>query len=341
MILNVMASSSGTRGATLVVVGEFFLDLVFYALPDLPRLGEEVKTRHFAQLPGGGLATTSLVASRLGTPTSAIARVGEDARSSPAWRSLEENKVLVEACEFSPTLPTARTVCASFNGDRMMITHDIINQHLERVLSRPAARQALRKAKHVHLACALWPMSPWLSWIKRLRARGLSVSADIGWNPEMFKSPGLPGLLRQLNFLFPNEVEARAITGETTIERTLRKLAEWTAVPLIKLGDTGSVAIQNGNVVRVPPLHVRSIDATGAGDAFNGGFLHGYLRGWDLEDCLRAGNVCGALATTGAGGSSVLPSPARLSKLVRRLQSDSGRLARSKRKWTNRRTSGQ
>jgi sugar/nucleoside kinase (ribokinase family) len=334
MILRGMASSSNTRGPALVVVGEFFLDLIFYALPDLPKLGEEVKTRHFAQLPGGGLATTSLVASNLGTPTAVIARVGEDARSSPAWRSLEEHKVAVDACEFSPTLPTARTVCAAFNGDRMMITHDVINQHVEQLLSRPAAQQTLRNARHVHLACALWPIAPWLSWIKRLRAAGVSVSADIGWNPEMFESHDLPRLLRELDFLFPNEIEARAITGEKTTERALKKLADWIPVPLIKLGHAGSVAIHNGKAVRVAPLPVRSIDATGAGDAFNGGFLHGYLAGWDLEDCLRAGNVCGGLATTGAGGSSVLPSAMKLRKLMNELKNDS-QFARTKK---NRRT---
>lgn len=332
MILNGMASSSNTRGPALVVVGEFFLDLIFYALPDLPRLGEEVKTRHFAQLPGGGLATTSLVASRLGTPTAAIARVGEDARSSPAWRTLEENNVCLDACEFSPSLPTARTVCAAFNGDRMMITHDIINQHLEKLLSRPEGQQQLRKAKHIHLACALWPIPTWLSWIRRLRAQGLSVSADMGWNPEMFKSQSLPRLIRELDFLFPNELEARAITKEKTAERALKKLAQWLPAPLIKLGCSGSIAIQNTRLVRVEPLPVRSIDATGAGDAFNGGFLHGHLEGWDLEDCLRAGNVCGALATTGAGGSSVLPTEIKLQRLMSRLKTDSGQLARSKKK---------
>ncbi len=329
-----MASSSDKHGPTLVVVGEFFLDLIFYALPDLPRLGEEVKTRHFAQFPGGGLATTSLVASNLGTPTAAIARVGEDARSNPAWRSLEEHKIAVDACEFSPKLPTARTVCAAFNGDRMMITHDVINQHLDKLLSRPAAQQAIRKAKHLHLACALWPIPPWLSWIKRLRARGLSVSADIGWNPEMFKSEDLPRLLRELDFLFPNEIEARAITREKTTERALKELAEWMPVPLIKLGPAGSVAIQDGKVLRVPSLPVRSIDATGAGDAFNGGFLHCYLSGWDLEKCLRAGNICGALATTGAGGSSVLPSARKLKRLMSELKEES-QLVRTQR---NRRT---
>src|SRR6185437_14516571 len=134
--------------------------------------------------------------------------------------------------------------------DRMMITHDVINQHLEKLLSRPATKRALRHAKHVHLACALWPVPPWLGWIKRLRAQGLSVSADIGWNPELFASPSLPRLLQELDFLFPNELEARSITMEKTAERALNKLAEWIPVPLIKLGRSGSITIQNGKVVR-------------------------------------------------------------------------------------------
>jgi sugar/nucleoside kinase (ribokinase family) len=58
------------------------------------------------------------------------------------------------------------------------------------------------------------------------------------------------------------------------------------------------------------------VDATGAGDAFNGGFLHGYLAGWTLEECLRAGNICGALATTGPGGSCALPTQKSLRKLM-------------------------
>jgi ribokinase len=71
------ASARNDRG--LAVFGEFFIDLVFYDLPRVPRLGEEVKTASFARFPGGGLATTALVAASLGTPTKVITRVGRDA----------------------------------------------------------------------------------------------------------------------------------------------------------------------------------------------------------------------------------------------------------------------
>src|SRR5438270_9468160 len=113
-----MAAASTHSSSKLVVFGEFFIDLVFYDLPDVPRLGEEVKTRRFAELPGGGLATTALVAATLGTPTAAVTRVGQDARLSPAWQKLAKSRVSVEACELSSLFPTARTVCASYDGDR-------------------------------------------------------------------------------------------------------------------------------------------------------------------------------------------------------------------------------
>src|SRR5437588_5813457 len=127
-----MAPASPRSHQRLIIFGEFYLDLIFYDLPDLPRLGEEVKTSRFAELPGGGLATTALVAAGLGTSTAVITRVGRDARLSPAWQKLANSTVSVEASEFSSQFPTARTVCAAYDGDRMMITHDAINQKLER-----------------------------------------------------------------------------------------------------------------------------------------------------------------------------------------------------------------
>jgi putative ABC transport system ATP-binding protein len=80
------------------------------------------------------------------------------------------------------------------------------------------------------------------------------------------------------------------------------------------------VVFRDGKILRVKSIQVRAVDATGSGDAFNGGFLHGYLAGWPLEDCLRAGNICGALAATQAGGSSAIPTHKKLLKLMKKLQ---------------------
>jgi sugar/nucleoside kinase (ribokinase family) len=311
------ANAPNDRG--LVVFGEFFLDLVLYDLPSVPRLGEEVKTTSFARFPGGGLATTALVASRLGTPTRIITIVGQDALCTPEWQKLVQSGVSPSGCEFHRTLPTAMTVCAAFDGDRMMITYDKINRNLEALLSRKAAQAQIRSARHLHLACAMAPPGKWARLIRKLRHTGIGLSADLGWNPDTLRSPQLPSLLRELEFIFPNESEAKAMAGERTVEAAARKLARWVRVPVVKLGMDGCLAVADGRVLRVKSIRVHSVDATGSGDAFNAGFLHGHLVGWPLEDCLRAGNVCGALAATKAGGSSAIPTRKKLRELMKKL----------------------
>jgi len=303
----------------LLVFGEFFLDLVFYDLPRVPKMGEEVKTARFATFPGGGVATTAIVAAGLGTPTSIITRVGEDARLNPAWQKLVHSGVSIEACVFDKYRATALTVCASYDHDRMMITQDAINRNLDKLLAMPGAKKQLRRAKHLHVACALWPISSWKPIISRLKSSGLALSADLGWNPQLWQSRQLFPLLKHFDFVFPNEQEARAMTDEKSVEKAACKLGRWASTPVVKLGGDGSLAVRDGKIIRIKSLEVRAVDATGAGDAFNGGFLHAHLSGWPLEDCLRAGNVCGALATTVPGGSGAIPSSHKLKELMSKL----------------------
>jgi ribokinase len=314
-----MTPPVGPARVGLVVLGEFFVDLVFYNLPRAPKMGEEVKTDCFAEFPGGGVATTALVAASLGCPTSVVTRVGQDIREMPAWRRLQQSGIFLGACEYSAKLPTAKTVCAAFDGERMMITHDSINKGLHTLLMRPGVLRQLRKARHLHLACPLRPLPTWTQAIRRCRLQGLTVSTDIGWNPDVLQSAHLPEVLRECDFTFPNEFEARAMTNEKSVERAALKLARWVRVPVVKLGRSGCIAVGDGKVFRVKSIPVRAVDATGAGDAFDGGFLHGYLAGWRLEDCLRAGNVCGAWATTSPGGSSTIVPRRKLLQLMKRI----------------------
>jgi sugar/nucleoside kinase (ribokinase family) len=320
MMRGVTMPASARKDRGLAVFGEFYLDLVFYDLPRVPRMGEEVKTASFASFPGGGLATTALVAAGLGTPTKVITRVGRDALASAAWGTLLRSGISIDACEVDAHLPTAMTVCAAFGGDRMMITHDRINRKLEGLLAKRRVQKQIRTTRHVHLACGLRPPQAWRPGIRALRRQGLTISADIGWNPEVLESARLPTLLKELDFVFPNELEAQAMTGAKTVERALSKLAGWVRVPVIKIGEDGSIAMREGKIIRVKSMRVRAVDATGAGDAFNGGFLHGYLAGWPLEESMRAGNVCGALATTRPGGSSAIPTRRKLLGLMRKIR---------------------
>lgn len=301
----------------LVVFGEFFFDLVFYRLPEPPRAGAEVKTDFLVEAAGGGLSTTAMVAASLGTPTAVVTRLGTDAPLHTSWQKLVKLGIRTDACEFRKDFSTALTVCVALQRDRMMITHDSINTRLGNLLMQPKVRRALQSARHVHFAFAFRSPEKYLSLLDRLRSLGVTLSADIGWNPDVLRSKKIVRVLRRLDMFFPNEDEARALTGETSPQKAAQQLARWVRTPVVKLGSRGSMAVLDGRVVYAPSRSVRVVDATGAGDAFDGGFLHAYLRGLPWMDCLYAGNICGAIAIRAPGGTGVLPKPKDLRNLRR------------------------
>jgi ribokinase len=293
----------------LVVFGEFFSDMIFYQLPRRPLFGEETKTDAFLVAPGGGLSTTAIAASRLGTRTDIMTRVGADAKFLPTWNEIASEQLDTTACEFRKDLPTALTVCVAYKNERMMVTHEPINHRIEDLLDNEAVLRKLDQSRHVHFACALRRPAKWLPVLRGLSERGVTVSADFGWNPDISVNQ-LRSIVKHCDFIFPNEREARAVTGATNARRALEMLAEWVRIPVVKLGAKGAMLMADGKVYRQSGPSLPTVDATGAGDAFNGGFLHAFLHGADWDDCLRAGNICGSLAATKPGGSKGLPTAA-------------------------------
>jgi sugar/nucleoside kinase (ribokinase family) len=230
----------------------------------------------------------------------------------------------VTGCEVRKDAPTALTVCIAYKADRMMVTHEPINRNLEDLLDKAAVQRKLRRARHVHLACALRRPQKWIPLLRSLREDGITISADFGWNPEISVNE-LISIVRYCEFIFPNEHEACAVTRTTNALRALEKLQDWVRVPVVKLGAKGAMLMCDGTVYKQRALPGSIVDATGAGDAFNGGFLHEFLRGSQWGDCLRAGNICGSLSAMAPGGSLGLPSHPEFAKHMRTLKSAAAR----------------
>jgi sugar/nucleoside kinase (ribokinase family) len=301
------AKLASKRQFDLVVFGEFFSDMIFYGLRNQPRFGEEVKTDSFLIAPGGGLATAAIAASRLGSETGIITRVGADANGLPTWNEILNEGLDATACEVRRDQATALTVSIAHQSNRMMVTHEPINQHLEDLLTQKPVLDKLHRARHVHFACALRHPRRWIPVMKELREDGITVSADFGWNPDL-SSAQLHSIVRYCEFIFPNEHEAKAITGASNAMRALEKLQDWVRVPVVKLGKRGAMLMADSKLYKEAALPIAIVDATGAGDAFDGGFLHAFLHGADWGGCLIAGNICGSLRAS-QPGSQGLPGP--------------------------------
>jgi sugar/nucleoside kinase (ribokinase family) len=285
----------------LLTVGEAFQDLVFAGIPHMPRSGEEIRTDAFVSTIGGGAVITATAGARLGLRTAVISGLSRDAS-----RALLREKVRVVNVK-RPAEAHAVTVSLSTTHDRSFVTFNGMNDRLESRLPAALARQ---RAAHVHFAFAPRRCDRWARMVGRLRARGVTTSWDFGWNPAVRARAGYGKLVAAVDFVFVNEAEAVMYAGARRIAAAVAYWRGSARNTVIKLGPRGSrwVADEPATIdVTAPAPRVRAVDTTGAGDAFNGGFLFGLLGGCTPGECLRIGNFVGARSTLAAGGVAALP----------------------------------
>lgn len=98
------------------------------------------------------------------------------------------------------------------------------------------------------------------------------------------------------------------LTGEADHERALRKLRRpHHQLLVVTLGPQGAMALDGDRVVRASGVHVHTVDTTGAGDVFRGGFIYGLLQEWSTERVLQFANAAAAFSCTRLGALNGVP----------------------------------
>ncbi|WDR01342.1 carbohydrate kinase family protein [Devosia algicola] len=122
----------------------------------------------------------------------------------------------------------------------------------------------------------------------------------------------LSRVLPYLSVIFPNRVELAGVSGTQDVMAGLQKLHAMGAFAIaLKLGSEGSLLYRGGDVQTHAGFSVQVIDTTGAGDAFNAGYLRAMLDGAAPQYRLALGNACGALTAGANGGTGGLKSLAQ------------------------------
>ncbi len=289
----------------LVTAGEAFDDLIFYALDRMPGGGEELKTQSFSRSPGGGAVITAIAAARLGLRCAVISALSEE-----GVRRLRDERVAIHNLRRHDE-PSAITVALSTRRDRRFLTFNGVNDQLPARIRRLLPRIS---ARHIHMAFYPRPCRPWIPMIAALRRRGITSSWDFGWNPRLVRDPEFRTLAASVDYLFLNRDEALIYAARTRLPDALDRWRRGSRLAVIKLGAAGSRIVGGGVNLRGSAARARVVDTTGAGDAFNAGFLAARLCGGDLHAALRLANHVGALSTRRPGGVAGLPTrrhPAR------------------------------
>jgi sugar/nucleoside kinase (ribokinase family) len=149
---------------------------------------------------------------------------------------------------------------------------------------------------------------------------GLTTSLDTGWDPQerWIQNRHLVRTLTETDYFFPNESEAMALCGGEWNPPKLAGFIRGTLV--IKRGANGALAVCGGHEsVTVPAVVVEAVDTTGAGDAFNAGFIYSTVAAQgSLMEALRLAVACGAHAVTQVGGTTNAPTAEALQEWLKR-----------------------
>jgi sugar/nucleoside kinase (ribokinase family) len=257
---------------------------------------------------GGSGAIFACAAARLGLRVMLVGVVGNDEFGRFMRSELEARGVDARGLVVRDDRSTGVSVVLSRPGDRGTYT---VPGTIGDLSAEAIDREVLSSVEHVHVASyflqrALNPDLPRL--LQQARSAGSTTSLDPNWDPAETWDGGLLDALARVDLFLPNAAEAKRITREDDVEEALARLAGRAGTVAVKLGDGGGVARRGDQIVRLPGIEVDVVDTTGAGDAFDAGFVFGVVRGWPLEGALGLANACGALSCRAVGGVDGQPS---------------------------------
>ncbi|MCU1224183.1 MAG: carbohydrate kinase family protein [Edaphobacter sp.] len=296
----------------VAVVGEIYIDHIFTGFATWPQPGEEVFTRQYKREIGGGATNTACALARLGRTVSLVGVIGT---SDAGWFEdrLREFGVSSDGLEETGG-NTGVTVSVSMLDDRSFFSYVGENDRLVPRLWLEAVLASLRRARHVHFAMPLGRELA-MHLLPALRASGCTTSLDVGFRPDWLRDVANLDTCRSIDYLLPNEREASLLCNSDS--SNYLSFAQDIGFPqaVVKLGSRGAAMFANRRNYTVfsPSVHV--MDTTGAGDAFDAGFIDALLDSASADDCLRRACICGALSTRSAGALTALPLRAELESI--------------------------
>jgi len=290
----------------ILVAGEINPDLILTG-DVMPQFKQTEKLLDSAALTiGSSSAIFACGAARLGLKVAFIGVCGDDVFGRFMLAEMQQRGVDVSNVIVREGGQTGLSVILNRGVDRAILTHLGLIADLQ---SSDIPDRLLQQTRHLHVASyflqtGLQPDLP--SLFQRAHSFGLTTSLDTNYDPSG-KWIGFAELLAATDIFFPNKTEALSITGREEIESAAKQLASKSGQVAIKLGADGAVLQTGDETIFASSIPVKVVDTVGAGDAFDAGFLYGYLNGWDLETSLRLAVVCGALSTQDAGGTTAQP----------------------------------
>ena len=303
----------------VLVAGELNVDLILNQLDGFPQLGKEIVARKMLLTLGSSSAIFASNLSVLGSRVGFCGCVGRDNFAEKIINDLSSKGVDTTNIIRSDTRDTGITVAYNVEEERAMVTYP---GAMSEFTADHVTDETLASATHLHISSVfLQPgLKPGLADLfERARVLGLTTSFDPQWDPAEEWDCDLQNVLPHVNVFLPNMEELKNITGEISLQECFSSLQNTLATVVVKKGREGAAMWNQGKELHQDSfLNKQVVDAIGAGDSFNAGFIHRFVQKKSLKECLEFAALCGAVNTTESGGTTAFSNY----DMVRRIASE-------------------
>jgi ribokinase len=290
----------------VVVLGGANMDYLARG-PVLPAPGDTVQGHEFTRAPGGKGANQAVAAARLGARVAFVARVGRDIEGDAILEQLEREGIDTRYVSRDDVRRTGvALIHVRADGEKQILAVPGANDGVGGDDVRNAA-SLLGGAKVLLMQLEL-PAEPVMLAAKLGKAAGATIVLDPAPPRELPDE-----LLRSVDVLRCNEGEAHALTGISVSDRSSAQRAasvlrtRGVGAAIVAAGSAGNLLASDDGEQWLPRIPVRSVDATGAGDAFSGAVAAFLAEGMELGRAAGLANAAAALATTRVGAMAGLP----------------------------------
>ncbi len=307
------------RKIDVLVVGELNVDLILNRIDSFPEMGKEKLAQDMSLTLGSSSAIFASNLSSLGAKVSFLGKIGDDVFGDLIMSSLKRKNVGTNFIIKDKKANSGATIVLNYNENRAMVTYQGAMNELK---IKDITLEHIQSAKHLHFS-SLYLQPGIKKDIKKLfkmaKAAGLTTSLDMQWDPNEKWDLDYKHVLPYVDVFLPNDAELLNLTKADSIDEGLKVLAPYANQVVVKMGSQGSTYFSKDKKVFVASfLNKKVVDAIGAGDSFNSGYIFKFIQGREPEECQVFGNLMGAINTTAAGGTTAFTNYDDIMKTARK-----------------------
>jgi ribokinase len=286
--------------------GALNVDMLF-KVERLAGAEEESFIEDYTEACGGSAANTVVGLARLGCKVGFIGKVADDSEGK-----MQIDCFRAEGVDTSGIAQVTKGKSGSVmgfvdrKGSRALYINSGVNDLVE---PREIKWEYVSQTKFLHLSSFVGEKS-FRAQKKLLSAlpEGVKISFDPG---SLYAQKGfavIEPILRNSYVLMPNALELEQLTGEEDYHNGADyMIAMGVKIVAVKLGNKGCYVTDGQEKLMVQPFKVTAVDTTGAGDAFNAGFLYGLINEKSLYECGQLGNFVASRSVMKLGAREGLP----------------------------------